>query len=82
MGLIPGGITGVNSGQSLLFIDRIIPDVKSLTGDYMKIYVNLKKFPHETATVKGPYKIGPNTKKISLRARARQASFDIKVSGV
>lgn len=70
------------TGTNMVFIDRIIPDTKSLTNNYMKLYVNLKKFPSDTATRKGPYRIGSTTKKISLRARARQMSFDVEVSGV
>ena len=77
---IESGYFDIEDGQPLTFMDRIIPDTDRLMGEYMTVYVKLKKFPHSTATTKGPYRVGPNTKKISLRGRARQMSVRIEVS--
>jgi hypothetical protein len=70
------------SGTEFIFLDRVIPDVTSLTGDYMKLWVKYKKYPFETAKTKGPYRIGPTTTKIPLRLRGRQVAFRVEVSGV
>jgi hypothetical protein len=79
---IESGYFDIEDGQALMFMDRIIPDFTELDGNYMTVKVNLKKHPTETATVKGPYTIGPTTKKISLRGRARQMSLRVAVSGI
>lgn len=77
---IETGYFDIEDGQYLTFIDKIIPDVGKLEGNYMTAYIKLKKHPSEAAVVKGPYRIGPNTKKISLRGRARQIALRIEVS--
>lgn len=77
---IESGYFDIEDGQPLTFIDKIIPDTSRLMGAYMTAIVKLKKHPSETATTKGPYRIGPTTKKISLRGRARQMSLRIEVS--
>jgi hypothetical protein len=76
------GYFDIEDGQYLEFIDKIIPDNSELGGNYMTVKINLKKHPTETATVKGPYTVGPTTKKISLRGRARQMALRVAVSGV
>lgn len=79
---IESGYFDIEDGQPLTFIDRIIPDNTELSSSYMTAYIKLKKHPNETAVVKGPYIIGPDTKKISLRGRARQIALKVVVSGV
>jgi len=79
---IESGYFDIEDGQPLTFIDRIIPDNTELSGNYMTAYIKLKKQPNEQAVVKGPYTIGPNTKKVSLRGRARQIALRVVVSGV
>lgn len=79
---IESGYFDIEEGQAMTFVDKIIPDVTELTGNYMTAYVKFKKHPLETATVKGPYVIGPNTEKISLRGRGRQVAIRVEVSGV
>lgn len=79
---LESGYFDIEDGQYLTFVDRIIPDVTNLTGNYMTAYIKLRKFPSETAKVKGPYIIGPGTKKIPLRGRARQIALRIEVSSV
>lgn len=79
---IESGYFDIEDGQPLTFLDRIIPDNTDLTANYMTAYIKLKKHPGETPVVKGPYVIGPDTKKISLRGRARQIALKVVVSGV
>lgn len=69
-------------GTEFVFCDRIVPDTKGLTNNYMKIYVKYKKYPGDAEKIKGPYRVGPNTKKIPLRLRGRQVAFRVEVSGV
>jgi hypothetical protein len=78
---IESGFFDIEEGQPMTYIDRIIPDVTELEGNYMRAYIKLKRSPMGQVTVKGPYAIGPNTEKISLRGRARQMSMRIEVSG-
>lgn len=78
---LESGYFDIEDGQPLTFIDKIIPDVDNLEGNYMSAYIKLKKHPLEQAKIKGPYMIGPGTKKVSLRGRARQLSLRIEVSG-
>lgn len=79
---LESGYFDIEDGQYMTFVDRIIPDNSELTGNYMTVKVNFKKHPTETAGVKGPYTIGPDTKKISLRARGRQMALRVAVSGI
>lgn len=79
---LDSGYFDIEDGQYISFVDKIIPDNSELTGNYMTVKINLKKHPTETATVKGPYTVGPNTKKISLRGRGRQIALRVAVSGV
>jgi hypothetical protein len=77
---IESGYFDIEEGQPMTFVDRIIPDVTELEGNYMRAYIKLKRSPMGQVVVKGPYTIGPNTEKISLRGRARQMSLRIEVS--
>jgi hypothetical protein len=79
---LESGYFDIEEGQVLTFVDKLIPDITELEGNYMSAYIKLKKHPSETAKVKGPYVIGPTTKKVSLRGRARQISLRVEVSGV
>lgn len=79
---LDSGYFDIEDGQYVSFIDRIIPDNSELTGNYMTVKINLKKHPSETATVKGPYTVGPTTQKISLRGLGRQMAMRVAVSGV
>jgi hypothetical protein len=74
------GYFDIEDGQVMTFCDRIIPDVQYLEGNYMTAYVKFKKHPSENPVVKGPYVIGPDTKKINLRALGRQMALRIEVS--
>lgn len=79
---LESGFFDIEDGQVLTFIDKIIPDVTGLTGQHMTAYIKLRKHPLEIPKIKGPYMIGPGTKKISLRGRARQMALRVEVSNV
>jgi len=77
---IESGYFDIEDGQPMTFIDRIIPDVSELEGAYMRAYIKIKKHPSESPVIKGPYTIGPDTKKISLRGKGRQMALRVEVS--
>jgi len=76
---VESGSFDLQEGQDIMFIDRIIPDYDFDDGEEVSLTLQLKDFPNSTFRIKGPFTISQNTKKIDLRARARQAT--IKVSG-
>lgn len=79
---LESGFFDIEEGQMLTFIDKIVPDFSELTGSYVKAYIKLKKYPNGPVKVKGPYLIGPDTQKISLRGKGRQIALRIEVSNV
>lgn len=72
----------IGDGQDLLFIDRILPDVKLPPNRNMEITCYFKKYSHPAARVvtKGPYFFDDSKDKISLRGRGRQMSIEFKVT--
>ena len=76
---VESGSFDLQEGQDIMFLDRIIPDYDFSSGEEVTITLQLKDFPNSTPRTKGPFTISQNTKKIDLRARARQAT--IRVSG-
>ncbi len=73
----------IGDGQDLLFIDRIIPDVKLPSSRNMEIRCYFKKYPHPQASVvtKGPYYFDDTKKQISMRGRGRAMSIEFRVTG-
>lgn len=71
----------LDDGDSMMFVDKIIPDVDLDTGKPIEIYVFTKKYPHPEAqvTTKGFYLFHPTDDKISLRARGRQMALKFEV---
>jgi hypothetical protein len=74
-GYIETGAFEVGQGDTLSFMDRLIPDTTLNSGKEIKITVYTKRYPNSTAITKGPYTVGTSTEKVSLRARARQYRF-------
>ena len=67
----------IGDGDNLMFLNRIIPDYKFDTGEEIEIFVKVKEFPTDTFTIKGPFSVNANTKKVDFRARGRQASVRV-----
>lgn len=72
-----GDIEFGNSGDKMLLIDKIIPDVSGSP----QITLFTRKYPNATEITKGPYDIFDSTEKLSLRAKGRQFRMKISYTG-
>jgi len=72
----------IGDGQDILFIDRILPDVRVPSNRSLEITCYFKKYPHPQADVitKGPYYFSDSDDKINLRGRGRAMSIKYSVS--
>jgi hypothetical protein len=71
----------IEDGENIMFVDRIVPDIRLAPNRDIEISVTTKKYPHPTAStiVKGPYYFSDTDNKISLRARGRQMALEFRV---
>lgn len=70
---VESGDFDIEDGDTMLFYDKIIPDV-TMDGGTLDLYITTKKYPGATVSVvKGPFHITANTGKISARGRGRIA---------
>ena len=70
------------SGETLYMVDQVIPDVTMTTSTSLSLYMNTRKFPNSTETVKGPFTITSSTEKVSTRAKGRQISMKFQSTGL
>jgi len=72
----------IGDGQDLLFVDRIVPDVRVPENRNIEVTCFFKKYPHPQANVitKGPYYFDDAKDKISLRGRGRAMSIEYRVT--
>lgn len=72
----------IDDGQDLLFLDKIVPDVRLAANRNIEITIFTKKYPHPTAdiTTKGPYFFDDTDTKISARARGRQVALEFRAT--
>ena len=76
--VLESGDFEIDDGNSIMFLDRIIPDFDMSNGT-IQFSISTKQYPESTEIItKGPFTIGSSTQKINLRARGRQAR--VKVS--
>ncbi len=68
----------IEDGENIMFVDRILPDVKLPENKAISITVLTKKYSHPQASIveKGPYTFDDSDNQISLRARGRQMSIE------
>lgn len=61
-------------GQTLLFSNKFIPDVKDLPNNkYLEVTLESKKYPQsDVSVIKGPLRVNYNTEKLNYRIRGRQ----------
>lgn len=82
---ITSGYFDIGEGDDIMFVDRVIPDVKLDTNKNIEINFLIKDYPHPNANVteKGPYYFDDSKDKIDLRARGRQMAikYESKVTG-
>jgi hypothetical protein len=82
---ITSGYFDIGDGDDIMFIDRIIPDLKLDTNKNIEITVYTKYYPHPNAkiTTKGPYYFDDTDDKIDFRIRGRQMAikYESNVTG-
>ena len=70
----------IEDGNSLLFIDRIIPDYTITNNGNIQLTLQFQEYPNSPVITKGPYTIQQTTKKVDLRGRGRQAKIIVSAS--
>ena len=55
-----------------MFIDRIIPDY-TINDGTINMFITTKQYPTGPETIKGPFTINAETRKVDIRGRGRQA---------
>ena len=71
----------IDSGNQMMMIRRLIPDVSISDPGQVKFTIKTKRYPQASEeTVKGPFVIQPGTEKVDFRARGRQANIKIDCS--
>lgn len=78
---IESGFFDIEDGESLLFVDRFIPDWQNFAGT-ATLTIRVCDYPNAPPRTLGPYTITPTTKHIPFRARGRQASIRIDGGGI
>lgn len=72
----------IDDGDELVFLDKIVPDVRLAANRNIEITVYAKKYPHPNAEIvtKGPYYFGDTSGKVSVRSRGRQVAVKFQAS--
>ena len=73
---IESGEFDLGDGDDILFIDRIIPDVRVSVGN-LQLSIKTKYHPNDVQIEKGPFEISGNTSYIRPRARGRTAKIRV-----
>ena len=68
-------------GTELYMVDKIVPDVTMGANTNLFLYMNTRKYPNATETVKGPFTITSSTEKVSTRAKGRQIALKFESTG-
>jgi hypothetical protein len=68
-------------GENLYMVDRIIPDATMGANSTVSLYMNTRKYPNASETIKGPFNITSTTEKISTRVKGRQIALKFESTG-
>lgn len=68
-------------GETLYMVDQVVPDVTMSATTSLSLYMNTRKYPNSTETVKGPFTITSSTDKVSTRAKGRQIALKFQSTG-
>ena len=79
-----GFFNGDANGDSVYFMNRIIPDVTYTAGSNIKFTLKSKIFPQDSEITKGPFTISSTDQRLDMRARGRsfQARYESTATGV
>jgi hypothetical protein len=70
-----------SEGENLYMVDKIVPNVDMSANTSMELYLNTRKYPSASETVKGPFAVTSSTEKVSVRAKGRQISVKFQTTG-
>ena len=73
---IESGEFDIGDGDDILFIDRIMPDIKVSVGN-LQLSVKTKYHPNDTIITKGPFEVDGSTQFIRPRARGRTGKIRV-----
>ena len=68
-------------GNDLYMVDRIVPDAVMTADTNLAVYMNTRKYPNSSETVKGPFAITSTTQNVSTRAKGRQIALKFQSTG-
>ena len=67
----------IAEGNSLMFMDRLIPDYEMVNGGKIRMKITTQQFPESTQQIVKEFDITETTQKIDFRARGRQAKVRV-----
>ncbi len=72
----------IGDGTDMLFVNKIIPDIKLAEGKNVEVLVETKRYPHPQSDIetKGPFFFEDGDDKISLRSRGRQMALQFETN--
>lgn len=68
-------------GENLYMVDRIVPDITMSANSNLSLFMNTRKYPNASETIKGPFNITSTTEKISTRVKGRQIALKFESTG-
>ena len=71
-------LDAAGNADSMIFVDRIVPDVALPQGGSIDLSLSFKRYPLSSSSTKGPFTITSATEKVSMRGRGRQASLKVE----
>jgi hypothetical protein len=73
---IESGDFDIDDGNSIMFMNRIIPDY-DLSGGKIKMKFTTKQYPESTESITKEFDITNTTEKVNFRSRGRQAKVRV-----
>jgi hypothetical protein len=66
---------GIGEGNSLMFMDRVIPDYEMVNGGKIRMKITTQQYPESPTSqqIEKEFDITETTQKVDFRARGRQA---------
>jgi len=79
---LTSGYYDVDEGQGIMFVDQLLPDFlwnqSTVANPSLQMTLLFRNWPGDTPTVKGPFKITPETKYVTCRCRGREVAVKIE----
>ena len=79
---IKSGYFDIDDGDSMLYIDRFVPDFKLTANRQAETTLRFKKYPNADEILKGPYTFTSVTPQVNTRGRGRQCSVEFRIEAI